>query len=272
MEIFLHAILGLKPIMKFALTLFSGIFLFNCAGVSKRQVPQLQHKQIRAALFRPETWQYFLQHLPVKDGPILDYTGTPVSNQAKHFAIVDYDVGTEDLQQCADALMRLRSEYLFAAKKYNEIGFHFCSGQFYSWNMYCKGLRPVVHGNAVTWEKREPTLQTHHSLRNYLNIVYAYASTISLCKELKPADSFAVGTLIIIPGSPGHTCIITDEATARDGSKVFKIIEGYSPAQSIYVLSNPYEPSISPWYHLQKGNELVTASCRFVGYRMRKFE
>jgi hypothetical protein len=257
--------------MKVASIIVAVLLLFNCGNNIQRQVPQSQHKQIAPETFSPGTWQYFLQHLPVKDGPILDYSGEPVSNQAKHVAIVNYDVGTADLQQCADALMRLRSEYLFSAKRYNEIGFHFCSGQFYSWSMYCKGLRPVVHGNAVKWVIKSPSPQTHLSLRSYLNIVYAYASTISLCKELKPADSFTVGTVIITPGSPGHTCIITDEAIAPDGTKVFKITEGYSPAQSIYILSNPYEPALSPWYHLQKG-EITTASCRFVSYRMKKFE
>lgn len=77
--------------------------------------------------------------------------------------------------------------------------------------------------------------KTHASLRKYLNILYAYASTISLCKELKPANNFEVGTVIIVPGSPGHTCIIVDEAINTKGEKFYKLAEGYMPAQSIYV-------------------------------------
>ena len=60
--------------------------------------------------FDEQSWQYFLQHLPVKDGLVLDYKGNAVTNQVKQAGIVQYDVGKADLQQCADARMRLRSD------------------------------------------------------------------------------------------------------------------------------------------------------------------
>jgi hypothetical protein len=160
---------------------------------------------------------------------------------------------------------------LFSQKKYDEIGYHFCSGTFFSWDMYCKGLRPVFDKNSLHWIMVSLSEKTHASLRRYLNIVYAYASTISLCRELKTANDFEVGTVIIVPGSPGHTCIIIDEAVNTKGEKLYKLAEGYMPAQSIYILSNPYDERINPWYHLQKG-ELITASCDFISYELKKFE
>jgi hypothetical protein len=150
----------------------------------------------------------------------------------------------------------------FHKNKCSEIGFHFCSGQYYSFNMYCKGLRPKSNSNRVNFISAKPADTTHQALRDYLNFVYAYASTISLCKELKPADEFETGTVIIFPGNPGHTCIIIDEATTTEGEKIYKLAEGYMPAQSIYILSNPYNESINPWYNLNKG-EIITASCDF---------
>lgn len=221
--------------------------------------------------YEANSWSYFLQHLPVVDKPIVDYKGNAIPYQQKHVGIIPYDVGTSDLQQCADALMRLRAEYLFQQKRYNEIGFHFVSGNYYSWNDYCKGLRPVVKANSIKFVFTSSSEKTHESLRKYLDIVFRNASTISLARELKPAADFEVGTVIIHAGSPGHCFIIIDETTNKAGEKMYKLAEGYTPAQSIYVLRNLNEEGVSPWYPLKKG-VIETASYRFEEYRLGKFE
>lgn len=218
-----------------------------------------------------KSWAYFLQDLPIIDGPILDYNGDPISNQQKHTGIINFDVGTRDLQQCADAIMRLRAEYLFKQKRFDEIGFHFVSGNFYTWADYCEGKKVMPSGNGIKIINGSKSPYTHESLRKYLDVVYNYASTISLAKELKKANDFAIGNIVIYPGSPGHCFIIIDEAKGPDGERVFKLAEGYTPAQSIYVLSNLSEPEISPWYHLQPGT-ITTSSCRFVNYQLGSYE
>jgi hypothetical protein len=217
------------------------------------------------------SWAYFLQHLPEVNGPVLNYKGQPVVDQGKHFSILTYDVGTQDLQQCADALMRLRAEYLFNQNRADEIGFHFVSGQLYRFADYCKGVKPIPKGQSVQFVTGAVATKTHQSLRRYLDIVYTYASTISLAKELKNTDEFEMGTVIISPGSPGHCFIIADEATTSDGGKVFKLVEGYTPAQSIYVLRNVSEPALGYWHHLQKGT-IETASYEFTSYQLKRFE
>ncbi|WP_172623163.1 DUF4846 domain-containing protein [Flavisolibacter ginsenosidimutans] len=217
------------------------------------------------------SWEYFLQHLPEKNAPVLDFKGKPVANQEKHFAVINYDVGTQDLQQCADALMRLRAEYLFVRKRLDEISFHFVSGEAYSFNAYCKGNIPVARGNGVRFVSVSPKAKDHSSLRKYLDIVYTYASTISLSNELKDADDFAIGTVVIKAGSPGHCFIITDEATTASGEKLYKLVEGYTPAQSIYVLRNVDEPLLGCWHRLKKG-PVTTASYEFTNYKLKKFE
>ncbi len=222
--------------------------------------------------YPPDSWPSFLQHLPTENKPILDFRGNRVENQEKHFAILTYDVGSLDLQQCADALIRLRSEYLFSQKKYAQIGFHFNSGIYYSLADYLKGVRPICkERQQVLAQTTAPSDLSHKSLRKWLDIVYTYANTVSLCKELKKTDILQTGTVIIFPGHPGHCCIIIDEAVTDRKDTVYKMAEGYMPAQSIYILSNPYEPEWNPWYHLGKG-EINTASCSFRSYYLKKFE
>jgi len=217
-----------------------------------------------------ESWEYFLQHLPEKEGVVLDYKGAPVPFQQKHFTLINYDVGTRDLQQCADALIRLRAEYLFAQNRLDEIGFNFTSGHFYSFADYCNGKKPIPKGNSVKFVSSSPQAKTAKDLRKYLDIVYTYAGTISLGASLKEADDFSIGTIVISPGSPGHCFIITDEATTSTGEKVYKLVEGYTPAQSIYVLRNTSDPSLGCWHPLKKGT-ITTASYEFTSYKLKTF-
>jgi hypothetical protein len=221
------------------------------------------------AAFPDGSWQHFLQNLPSRAGKVVDYTGTPIQNQNKHAAVINYDVGKRDLQQCADALIRLRAEYLFQQLQFDQIRFHFTSGQLYAWKDYCLGLLPRIRGSQVHFVGGTPRKMNYASLRAYLDIVYAYAGTQSLYRELKPAKQFEVGTIIITPGSPGHCCMIVDEAKRSDGKKVFKLAESYMPAQSIYILKNPVDGS--PWHELNEGAPVRTASYYFACYSLRQF-
>jgi hypothetical protein len=226
------------------------------------------------------SWQGWLQNLPETKGDILDYRGKAISNQSKHFALLRFDVGSRDLQQCADALIRLRAEFLFGESRFDEISFRFTSGERFSYTNFLAGKRPVSLGrhrladgaatssrNAVYMVAASPN--NHESLRKYLDIVYTYTNTIALERDLKPATDFAVGTIVVHGGSPGHCFMIIDELKNEKGQKVFKLAEGYMPAQTIYVLKNPEDDS--PWHLLSK-DRITTASYDFKSFELRKFE
>lgn len=249
------------------------LLLAIACGSGQPSLPENQIPVIRDVVMSvgDGDWADFLRQLPIVDSPVLDYRGKPVRYQGKAAGIIPYDVGTSDLQQCADALMRLRAEFLFGEKRFNDIGFHFVSGQYYAFKDYCLGKTPVTSGNTVKMVTRSPRPHTHQSLRHYLDIVYTYASTISLARELKTATEFGVGTIVIHPGSPGHCFIIIDEKTEKN-IHYYKLAEGYTPAQSIYVLRNEKEPGKNPWYPLIKGQTIETASYIFDNYQLKKFE
>jgi len=128
-----------------------------------------------------------------------------------------------------------------------------------------------MHNQQMKLVKGKTEDHSHASLRQYLDIVYAYASTISLARELPDATRLAIGTVVISAGSPGHCFIIVDESTDANGNPVFKLAEGYMPAQSIYILRNPDESGPSPWHRLSRGT-IRTASYTFTKYQMKKFE
>lgn len=234
-------------------------------------IKAIEQDKLTQVQYEKRSWEYFLQHLPIKQKPIVNYKGESLSDQTKNAGIIDFDIGVQDLQQCADAIMRLRAEYLFSQNKQSQIGFHFTSGHYYSFNQYCSGKRPKVRGNRVDFYQTSSCNSTHENLRRYLDIVYAYAGTISLAKELKQAEDFSAGTIIITPGSPGHCSIVIDEAVNQKGERLFKLAEGYTPAQSIYVVSNPNDTKLNPWYKLERGT-ITTASYIFKNYRLKKFE
>jgi hypothetical protein len=223
------------------------------------------------------SWQYYLRNLPLHpDGTkVLDYRGQPISNQSDHIAVLDIDVGTKDLQQCADAIIRLRAEYLLSADREDDIAFHFTSGDLFSWNDYANGIRPVVHGNSVIFQKKAKADRNYNSFRNYLDQIFMYAGTISMHKEMRLVNrksDIRAGDIIISPGSPGHAVLIIDEAINDSGVKVFLLANGYTPAQSIHILTNPWNRKIGPWYELDVSGSLITARYTFQEVMIKRFQ
>ncbi len=209
----------------------------------------------------------YLRLLPLKpaDAQVHLFDGRLKNNQGVHAAVIDMSVGTKDLQQCADAVMRLRAEFLFAADRKDEITFNFTNGFNASFARWTKGERIRVHGNACSWVSGGKAGATHDDLLNYLEMVFSYAGTASLSKELKDCSTSPVqpGDLFIQGGHPGHAVIVVDAAYDGTGGQVFLLAQSYMPAQEIHVLKNPKDPNLSPWFKLNDGEELVTPEWTF---------
>ncbi|MGX9986698.1 DUF4846 domain-containing protein [Soonwooa purpurea] len=227
-----------------------------------RLIPMSGYQRVETKL---NSWESFLQNLNLQESgkPILKYDGTEISDQKHHVGILTYDVGSKDLQQCADALIRLRAEYLFKNEKYNAIHFKFTSGHQFYWNEYADGLRPIVSGNNVDFSKRAApnSINSYQDFRQYLDIIYTYAGTISLARDLKESKNkieFNIGDLIITPGSPGHVVMIVDKIE-KGNEKRYALIEGYTPAQSIHILSK----NGNPWFDIKPSKEIITPRYHF---------
>jgi hypothetical protein len=246
-------------------------------------------KTIRERILPPKGYQWvheengsfgaFLQNLQLKNNgsKILDYQGNEIFNQHEHVAIINYDIGKKDLQQCADAVIRLHAEFLFAKKRFQNIKYHFTSGDVFSWDDYKNGFRPnITINNDVTFLKTSHFDDSYTSFRKYLDIIYMYAGTISLNKETNPiTDNSRIepGNILITPGSPGHVVIIVGKAINKNGKSIYLLAEGYTPAQSIHVISNPFNNNIGPWYELDVNKSpTITARYMFNRTNIRSFD
>ncbi|MDP1640127.1 MAG: DUF4846 domain-containing protein, partial [Hyphomicrobium sp.] len=134
------------------------------------------------------SWAAWLRGLPMRpaNAPVLIYTGAPKWRQDVHASVIDIDVGKRDLQQCADAIMRLRAEWLFASDRKGDIRFN------------------NTEGKRLSFASRRDT--QYPAFRKYMDYVFAYAGTYSLEHELKPAPlaSLQIGDVFIKGGFPGH--------------------------------------------------------------------
>lgn len=215
----------------------------------------------------------WLRNLPLKPGrpPVHLYNGREKGNQQAQYAVVDMDVGDKDLQQCADAVMRLRAEYLFSTKQ--EIHFHFTSGDECVFDRWAQGYRPDVRGNTVSWKRSASPDDSYASFRQYMNVVFNYAGTASLSRELQSVNvmNMKIGDVFIHGGFPGHAVLVTDMAVNSSGRKVFLIVQSYMPAQEIHVLRNPESEEMGPWYPLDFGDELHTPEWTFANTELKRW-
>ncbi len=217
----------------------------------------------------------YLRKLPLKpDGTeVKYYDGRSKYNSKAYCAVVDKEIGTKDLHQCADAVMRLRAEYLWEARQYDQIHFNFTNGFRADYSKWMNGQRISVSGNKVSWYSGAAASSDYNSFWKYLERVFMYAGTLSLSKELNPVklEEMQIGDVFIQGGSPGHAVIVVDMAVDAEGKKLFMLAQSYMPAQDIQILNNPNNESISPWYELDFEGVLQTPEWTFDSTDLKRF-
>ena len=200
----------------------------------------------------------YLQNLPLKPmgTEVKYYNGDSKSKDNVYCSVVDQDIDPVDLQQCADAVMRLRGEYLYGLGKYDEIKFNFLSdGKPRYFKDYAKGDN------------------SYSKFRKYMKYIFSYANTASLRAELKvrQIEDMQIGDVLIQKGNPyGHAVTIVNMAKDSANNKLYMLAQSYMPAQETQVLINPMNNEKSPWYELKAG-EIVTPEWEFTSEDLRHF-
>lgn len=218
----------------------------------------------------------YLRNMPLKpNGSTVHHYDGSEKLKNVHEAVIDMEIGDKNLQQCADAVMRLRAEYLFKTGQYDKIHFNFTNGFRADYNKWRDGYRIQVKGNAVKWMKIASADDSYKSFRNYLDVVFSYAGTLSLSKELKSIDirDIQPGDVLIQGGSPGHAVIVMDVAENEAGKKIFMLAQSYMPAQEIEILKNPENTGLSPWYEMNTNQqEIQTPEWDFTINDVKRFQ
>lgn len=192
-----------------------------------------------------EPFAAWLQQVPLKKSKtVYKFDGSLKGNQSAQFAVLDISVGDKNLQQCADAVMRLRAEYLYAVKQYDQILF--------------------TDNNGKPYHFTAPYTREHFG--RYLETVFGMCGTASLSKQMKIVSDPATvkpGDVLVRGGFPGHAVIVMDMAENADHEKIYLLAQGFMPAQDIHVVINPNSASLSPWYQLNDAPDIETPEYSF---------
>ena len=217
---------------------------------------------------------YFLRNQKLKPygEKALYYNGQANRSEGIYDSVFDVEIGDRDLHQCADAIMLIRAEYFYQKKEYDKINFNFVSGFNAQYSKWMQGYRINPNGKGSYYKKASPS-NTYKDFRSFMNIVFGYAGTLSMEKEMKPQslENMKIGDVFIMGGSPGHAVIIVDMAENDKGEKIFMLAQSYMPAQQTQILINPADRNMGVWYSLKGKTVLETPEWRFPLEKLRKF-
>ena len=217
--------------------------------LAKRILTPKGYKRIKA---KKGSFEAFLRNYKLKpDGsPVLLYDGREKWNQSAHIAVFKLPIENEDLQQCADSIMRVYGEYYYGKKAYDKITFLLGNGFIADFDKWRRGYSISVSGNKIAWVYSSKNDSSYDSFKRFMRIVFAYSGTLNMdysSKKIKLSEA-RVGDIFVKGGSPGHVVMIADICKNKKGKKAYLLAQGYLPAQEFQLLKNPLHED-DPWYY-----------------------
>jgi hypothetical protein len=204
--------------------------------------------------------------LQAAGAPVVDYRGTPLHDHGRHpsiVAVADLDIGSKDLQHCADVILRLHAEWRYGKGERN-LAYKSVSGQTLSYQGYVGGDRAIVKGKGIALEHvAAPAKDSHALMRGWMDEVFSWAGTASLepysqkvaWKDVTPGDFF------VMSGSPfGHAVLILDVAKDDKGRVALLLGQSYMPAQSFQILKPAGDNNgfgDTAWFVVEPNDQLV---------------
>ena len=175
-------------------------------------------------------------------------------------AVVAIDVGAGDLQQSADAVVRLHGEWLWANGQHDAISYRSSTKLDMPFSRWAKGQRLLASGPNVFWVvKSKPREPTYNDFRQYIDAVMLWSNNVSLAtRATHVADpgQLTAGDFFLQSRGKGHAIVVLDVAQKPTGERVALLGQALqSPAQSIHVMRLGHETA---WFSLRPPNPVLT--------------
>jgi hypothetical protein len=208
----------------------------------------------------PKTFGAWLRNIPLAapGTPVRSYTGA-LHLPADHphiAAVTTLDIGKRDLQQCADAVMRLHAEWLWQAGRASEASYPSGAGPI-PYRRFLSGGYPAPSGRTFVWKSRGPRDKGHATYRKYLDAVFSWSNTVALEQKSKRVSrgELRAGDFFILAGNPGHSVLVLDVAEDARGRRVALLGQSFMPAQSFQILRPSRE---QVWFDLEDDDGVQT--------------
>lgn len=214
----------------------------------------------------PDSFGAWLRGLPVRldRDRVRSHRGGEIAAPAA--AVVALDLGAGDLQQCADTVIRLHAEHLWATGRGRRAEYHLTSGDLWRFADWVRGEVLTAEGSRVTRSLGPPRAADHRSFRRWLQRLFVWAGTRSLVTDsrpLAPGEAIRPGDLFLDPGGPGHAVLVLDVAVPKSGPPAALLGQGFMPAQELHVLRGGGPEVVEGvWFTLPEapGDALATPS------------
>lgn len=194
----------------------------------------------------PGSFGEYIRSFPLKKrGSHMEYyNGNLAYGQYFGYAVLDLKM-LANTEQCADAVMRMRAEYL--------------------WN---KGLYGSIHFRSVSGKDQNYSGKADRkAFEKYLRGVFDNSNTSSLRREMKPklladiepGDVFVYESPRV--GYYGHAVLVVDVAiNEKTGQKAIMLAQSSTPALTMHIIRDFLHPIRSPWVLLDNAADELSVS------------
>lgn len=223
----------------------------------------------------PGSFGAWLRTLPLaaEKTPVVSHKGDVVSRGDDPYvaAVFALDVGSTDLQQSSDVVVRLHAEWQWSTGE-REISYKSATGFEMPLARWQKGERIIAVGTSFGWAPREKAAKPDHAdFRRFLDTVFAFGNSQSLATTTTPVDAadVAPGDFFVHTGSPSHALVVLDIANKPEGPKLALLGQALSPPESPHVI-RPGRGTA--WFSLRPGQPVITPNTKeFPWANLRRF-